>query len=159
MITGGVSNLSPERLDYLQQVMTPVCRSTSSSASTGIPTAWAPMCRIPGSPVAMPSGRDCRASRPGARACTEVGHHTAKRNPQFFLGFIPRHKRLSDETVAKHVTYDLTYFRDKGCLLSTIYQLNDGPTDTAIDRYGIRRTDGTAKPAATAIAAFVAANP
>ena len=72
-----------------------------------------------------------------------------------FLGFIPLTKRLSDDTVAQHITFDLTYFRDRGCLLAAVYQLNDGPTDTAIDRYGVRRVDGTPKPAATAMAAFV----
>ena len=87
-------------------------------------------------------------------ACTEFGHHTANRR-YLFLGFIPRRKRLSDEEVAEHIVFDLTYFRDRGSLLAAVYQLNDGLTDTAIDRYGIRRADGTPTPAATEIATFV----
>ena len=61
---------------------------------------------------------------------------------------IPLRRRLSEQTVAEHIAFDLTYFRDRGCLLAAVYQLNDGPTDTPIDRYGIRRADGTPKPAA-----------
>jgi hypothetical protein len=159
VITGAVSNLSTERLDYLQQVVTAGVPLDVVVGFHRYPHGLGPEVPHPGF-----ASRDAEWARlqsiaaGRAVACTEVGHHTARRK-YLFLGFIPRHKRLSDETIAEHVTFDLTYFRNKGCLLSTIYQLNDGPTDTAIDRYGIRRTDGTAKPAATAIAAFVAANP
>ena len=43
-------------------------------------------------------------------------------------------------------------------MLTAVYQLNDGPSDDLhLDRYGIRRQDGTWKPAAASIAAFAGA--
>jgi hypothetical protein len=155
VITGGISNLSPERLKYLEQVVTAGIPLDAVIGFHRYPHGLGPEVPHPGF-----ANRDAEWARlqtiAGGRAvaCTEVGHHTANRK-YLFLGFIPRMKRLSEETVAEHLAFDLTYFRDRGCLLAAVYQLNDGPTDTAIDRYGIRRTDGTAKPAATALAEFV----
>ena len=155
VVSGGVSNLSPERLDYLQQVVTAGVPPDVVLGFHRYPHGLAPEIPHPGF-----ANRDAEwtrlltiaAGRPVA--CTEFGHHTARRR-YLLWGFIPLHKRLSDQAIADHITYDLTYFRDRGCLLAAVYQLNDGPTDTAIDRYGIRRVDGTAKPAATAISTFV----
>ena len=155
VVSGGVSNLSPERLDYLQQMVVAGIPADVVVGFHRYPHGLGPDVPHPGF-----ASRDAEWARlqsivaGRAVACTEFGHHTAKRK-YLFWGFIPLKKRLSDEKVAEHVVYDLTYFRDRGCLLSAVYQLNDGPTDTAIDRYGIRRADHTPKPAATAIAGFV----
>jgi len=155
VVSGGVSNLSPERLDYLQQMMIAGLPADVVVGFHRYPHGLGPEVPHPGF-----ASRDAEWARlqsiVGGRAvaCTEFGHHTAKRK-YLFLGFIPLTRRLSDQTVAEHVVYDLTYFHDRGCLLSAVYQLNDGPTDTPIDRYGIRRADGTPKPAATAITGFV----
>ena len=86
-------------------------------------------------------------------ACTEFGHHTARREVP--ASWPHAQETAVGQTVAEHITFDLTYFRNRGCLLAAVYQLNDGPTDTPIDRYGIRRADGTPKPAAAAIGTFV----
>ena len=155
VVTGGVSNLSPERLNYLQQVVTAGVPLDVVIGFHRYPHGLGPQVPHPGF-----ANRDAEWARlqsiAGGRkvACTEFGHHTARRK-YLFLGFIPLTKRLSDNTIAQHITFDLTYFRDRGCLAAAVYQLNDGPTDTAIDRYGVRRADGRPKPAATAIAAFV----
>ena len=154
VISGGVSNLSRERLDYLERVVSHL----SPDIVVGFhryPHGLGPRQPHPGF-----ANRDAEWARlkqiTGGRqvACTEVGHHTA---PRRFgrLGLIRRRRRVSDEAVADHIVFDLTYFRERGCLLSAVYQLNDGPTDRPIDRYGIRRTDGTPKPAVAAIAGFV----
>jgi hypothetical protein len=155
VVSGGVSNLSPERLDYLQQMVLAGLPADLVVGFHRYPHGLGPQEPHPGF-----ASRDAEWARLQSIvagrtvACTEFGHHTAKRK-YLFWGFIPLKKRLSDEKVAEHVVFDLTYFRDRGSLLAAVYQLNDGPTDTAIDRYGIRRADGTPKPAATAIAAFV----
>jgi hypothetical protein len=155
VITGGVSNLSPERLGYLNQVVTAGIPLDVVVGFHRYPHGMGPQVPHPGF-----ANRDAEWTRlldiAGGRpvACTEFGHHTARRK-YLFLGFIPLTRRLSDETVAEHITFDLAYFRDRGCLLAASYQLNDGPTDAAIDRYGIRRWDGTPKPQATALAGFV----
>ena len=155
VVSGGVSNLSPERLDYLQQTVIAGLPADVVVGFHRYPHGLGPDVPHPGF-----ASRDAEWARlqsiAGGRtvACTEFGHHTAQRK-YLFWGFIPLKKRLSDDKVAEHVVYDLNYFRDRGCLLSAVYQLNDGLTDTAIDRYGIRRADHTPKPAATAIAGFV----
>lgn len=68
-------------------------------------------------------------------ACTELGYHTAPSNPV----------TLSDADVAEAVLWDLAFYEDRGVPLAVVYQLNDGPTETWIDRYGVRTTDGTWK--------------
>ena len=154
-ISGGISNLSPERLDYLQQMVTSGFPPDVVLGFHRYPHGLGPEVPHPGF-----ASRDAEWARLQSIAagrtvaCTEFGHHTAERKYKLW-GFIPLKKRLSDEKVAEHIIFDLTYFRDRGSLLAAGYQLNDGPTDTAIDRYGIRRAGGTPKPAATAIAEFV----
>jgi hypothetical protein len=79
-------------------------------------------------------------------ACTEFGHHTAPRPYRIFF-----RKRVSDAEAADHVEYDLDFFERHGCVLAAVYQLNDGVRDVAVDRYGIRRADGTLKEVARRI--------
>jgi len=154
VVSGGISNLSRERLDYLERVVSQL----SPDIVVGFhryPHGLGPEQPHPGF-----ADRDAEWLRlkqiAGSRqvACTEFGHHTARRRYRR-LGFFRQRRRVSEEAVAEHIVYDLRYFRDHGCLLSAVYQLNDGPTDRPIDRYGIRRADGTPKPAVAAIAEFV----
>lgn len=91
----------------------------------------------------------------GARrvACTEVGHHTAERT----WGLFGCHRvRLTDAQAAEHLLWDLGAFSAGRVELVAIYQLNDGPTNQAIDRYGLRTVDGLLKPQAEAIRWWVA---
>jgi hypothetical protein len=73
----------------------------------------------------------------GARpvACTEFGYHTAKSRPL----------TLTNSDVADAVFWDLNFFAERLVPLAVVYQLNDGPTDDWIDRYGVRTLDGTWK--------------
>ena len=68
-------------------------------------------------------------------ACTEFGYHTAKSAPL----------TLSNADVAKCVLWDLDFYDTRGVTLAVLYQLNDGPTEQWIDRYGVRTVDGTWK--------------
>ena len=146
VISGGISNLSIERLDYLAR-MAPRLPPDVIVGFHRYPRGDRPDQPHPGF-----ASRDAEWARlqeiAGARslACTEFGHHSAPRR-QRLLGFLPRRsRRVPDDVVAEYVAYDLEAFQSKGCELAAVYQLNDGPTDRPIDRYGIRRPDGTPKP-------------
>lgn len=157
VVSGGVSNLSPERLNYLAQMVGSGLPPDVVLGFHRYPHRLGPEVPHPGFSSREAEWARLQSIAAGrAVACTEFGHHTAIRK-HGFLGL--QKTRLSDQTVAEHITFDLTFFHDRGCLIAAVYQLNDGPTDTAIDRYGIRRADGTPKPAATAISAFSAAHP
>jgi hypothetical protein len=71
---------------------------------------------------------------------SEFGYHSA-----FERGLT---SPLSDEEVARCVIYEWEFWAAAGADFAVLYQLNDGPTTTALDRYGIRRLDGTLKPVA-----------
>ena len=93
----------------------------------------------------------------GARrvACTEFGHHTARRR-HTRLVWLRRSRSVPESDVASHIVNDYRYFLERAAVLAAVYQINDGPTNRPIDRYGIRRADGAPKPAVAAIAAFIA---
>jgi len=80
-------------------------------------------------------------------ACTEFGYHQGERRK--WWGFGPAF-RLTDEEVADALRLEWQYLAAWGCVRADLYQLNDGPDDSWINQFGIRRTDGTWKPAATA---------
>jgi len=77
--------------------------------------------------------------------CTEFGYHTAD--------------VLDDQGVARSVLWDLAFYDARGVDLAVVYQLNDGPGSTWMDRYGMRRVDGTWKPVADAIRATYGTRP
>lgn len=154
VITGGVSNLSPARLAYLEEVVRAGVPLDAVVGFHRYPHRRGP--QVPHQGFATREAEWARLqdiAEGRAVACTEFGHHTARR--RFGLFGVLR-KRVSETTVAEHITFDLEYFRERGAMLAAVYQLNDGPTGAAINRYGVRRADGTPKPAAAAIAAFTA---
>lgn len=66
---------------------------------------------------------------------SEFGYHTAK----FRYGWWWWQKRrLSDADVAEYVAHDWGYWERWGADAAYLYQINDGPGDSAGDRYGIR---------------------
>lgn len=77
----------------------------------------------------------------GARpvACTEFGYHTAD--------------NLTDGDVTTAVLWDLNFYTVRHALMACIYQLNDGPGDSYLDKYGMRYLDGVWKPVAEAVRA------
>ncbi|HEX6211298.1 MAG TPA: hypothetical protein VF136_11010 [Methylomirabilota bacterium] len=155
VISGGISNLSPRALRYLERM-----------CDAGLPDGVAvgfhryPRGMGPRTPQRGFRSREAEwealgrvaAGRPVA--CTELGHHTAPR-PTRFLGIFPVRRRVSDQAVADHMEYDLRFFAERGCLLTAVFQWNDGPRpDLHVDRYGLRRRDGSLKPVAARIAAI-----
>jgi hypothetical protein len=71
-------------------------------------------------------------------ACTEFGYHTASARPF----------TLDDEDVADATLWDLGFYSGGGALFACVYQLNDGPSDAYVDRYGVRALGGAWKPVA-----------
>lgn len=153
VITGGISNLSRERLEYLDRMLQGGVPDEVLLGFHRYPRGMGPR-----TPQEGFSSREAewdalmRLARGRQVACTELGHHTAPR-PTRFLGFIPVRRRVSDEDVADHMAFDLGFFAERGCALTAVYQWNDGTrADVHLDRYGIRREDGSLKPVAERIA-------
>jgi hypothetical protein len=155
VITGGISNLSRERLDYLAAVVRAGIPADVIVGFHRYPHGLSARIPHPGF-----ADRDAEWNRlldiAGSRdvACTEVGHHTAPRGRRRF-GLFGRRHRLTAEDAARDLMFDLEFFRDRGALMTAVYQLNDGPHDRSIDRYGIRDATGRPKPVVGAIQAFV----
>jgi len=156
VVSGGVSNLSRERLDYLARMTTHGLPPDVVIGFHRYPHGMSPRVPHPGF-----KDRDEEWRRlleiAGTRrvACTEFGHHTARRRQARF-GWLRPQRRVAEADVADHIVYDYQFFLERAAVVAAVYQINDGPTDRAIDRYGIRRGDGTLKPAVSAITTFVA---
>lgn len=77
---------------------------------------------------------------------TEFGYHTGARKKWGFWS-----TRWSDIQCAAFAKREWQFWAQQtGVESAYIYQLNDGPTNTTLDRYGIRRLDGSWKPSADA---------
>jgi hypothetical protein len=76
-------------------------------------------------------------------ACTEFGYQTSPGEPL----------TLTDDDVAEAVLWDLDFYATRKALMGCVYQLNDGPGDSYLDKYGVRYLDGVWKPVAEAIQA------
>jgi hypothetical protein len=155
VVSGGICNLSRASLTYLERMIV-----AGLPADVIVGFHRYPKGLTPANPQEGFGSRDDewrelqRLANGRAVACTEMGHHTAPRK-YLLWGFVPLKKRVTDQQVAEHVVFDLQFFKSRGCLLTAVYQLNDGPSDDIpVDRYGIRRLDGTLKPVSQAIAAF-----
>jgi hypothetical protein len=83
---------------------------------------------------------------------SEFGYHTAPRVTRRILGIPVQRRRWTDDQVAEYVDFEWRFWDGHGATGAVLYQLNDGPSDTTLDRYGIRRVDGTWKPVARTFA-------
>jgi hypothetical protein len=155
IISGGVSNLSRERLDYLSAVVRAGLPPDVILGVHRYPHGLSAQQPHPGF-----EDRDAEWRRlmeiAGGRdiAVTEVGHHTAPRGRRRF-GVFGSRRRLTDEEVARDVLFDLEFFRERGCLLTAVYQINDGATNRPVDRYGIRDVNKRPKPVVEALRRFI----
>ena len=70
-------------------------------------------------------------------AVTEFGYHTARQYKWIVVPF-----RWSEQQVFEYTVQEYQFWKSKGAESAYIYQLNDGPTDTHINRYGVRYADG-----------------
>lgn len=75
-------------------------------------------------------------------ACTEVGWTNAR------TSWWPCARPLGEGQVAQYLREEIEIARQAGTECCVVYQLNDGPGRDPLDRMGIRRHDGTLKPAA-----------
>lgn len=152
IVAGGISNLNQRGLDFLRDVVA----SGKLPRDITIGFHRYPDGDGPQNPHAGFASRDeewaelRRLARRYRVACTEVGHHTAERRLSAF-----KKGAISDATAAEHMLFDLKFFKSKGCSMVAVYQLNDGPGDGALDRYGIRRLSGDDKPMAASIRAWL----
>lgn len=153
VITGGISNLSEEGLEYLDRMLQAGVPDEALLGFHRYPRGMGPRKPQEGFRSREAEWKALMGLAGGRQvACTELGHHTAPR-PTRFLGFIPVRRRVSDEEVADHMAFDLEFFAERGCALTAVYQWNDGSRpDVHLDRYGIRRQDGSLKPVAERIA-------
>jgi hypothetical protein len=155
VISGGISNLSRERMEYLEVMVRAGLPSDVILGFHRYPHGLSAQQPHPGF-----ADREAEWTRlleiAGSRdvACTEVGHHTAPRGRRR-LGLFGRRQRLSAEEAARDLMFDLDFFRDRGCLMTAVYQLNDGPHDRPVDRYGIRDVAGRPKPVVRNIQQFL----
>jgi hypothetical protein len=149
IISGGVSNLNTRGLRYLRRMV-----ESGALPEDDLTIGFHRYPEAGRGPWAPHQGFDSRADEfdtlvglTDARplACTEFGYHTAD--------------VLSDEGVAASVLWDLGFYESRGVELAVVYQLNDGPGATWMDRYGVRRLDGTWKPVAEAVQAVYGTAP
>ena len=91
-------------------------------------------------------------------AVSEFGYHTAPQRRVRWLPFWwPRNTwHWSDARVLELVSAELFFWRQAGAQFAVCYQVTDGPSEAAIDRYGVLRLDGTLKPVAAAPGPLVA---
>ena len=75
---------------------------------------------------------------------SEVGYHTAPVCAGWWV--FRRCRRITDAYAAQAIDAEYDFWEAQGAQFVTRYQLNDGPTDTPLDRYGLRTVDGHWKP-------------
>jgi len=144
---GSLSNLTPSRLGWLQRVI------GSIPVSVGITVHRYPK-----------NGADDAAPQEGFKSrdaeiewlktiiegrrwgCSEFGYHTGPQR-RGHLWWTERW-HWTDAQVAAFTQRDLRRWEAWGAEFAVYYQVNDGSGGGPIDRYGVRRLDGTWKPVA-----------
>lgn len=79
---------------------------------------------------------------------SEFGFTTGNRANSWLDRLLRRRRQWSDDQVAEMVEWEWVFWAEQGARGAALYQLNDGPTNATLDRYGIRRLDGSWKPVA-----------
>lgn len=78
-------------------------------------------------------------------ACTEHGFHYETIRPYWFWPFITR-PAIDEASAAWEYNNDMYILFNQGNKYAMLYQYTDGPTDTGINRFGIKKMDGTYRP-------------
>jgi hypothetical protein len=99
----------------------------------------------------------CRIAGAARRiACTEFGYHTAPEQvgwrDALRQGRFPYTTQLTDDEVLSNLIADFRLYEHGLITDAFVYNINDGPNNTAGERWGIRRVDGSFKPAARCFA-------
>lgn len=147
---GVISNIDRNSLDWLAQVCPQLAGavfgisahhyaygSNPTAPHTGFPSLAAQIDRLGN----IAAGRDIFLS--------EFGFTTGpRRSSNWLKRLFGLTERWTDAQVAQFVRDRWALWESHGAVGAVLYQLNDGPTSDAEDRYGIRRTDGSWKPVA-----------
>jgi hypothetical protein len=150
MLFGSVSNLSRDRQAWLAGVL-PYLSATASISVHRYPakdmTAESPQKGYTSRVHETADLFDLVQGRPVY--VTEFGYHMARFQP----GLWPCvSRRLSETDVAARVAFEWKWWEASGAKAAYLYQFQDGPTDTKLDRYGIRSYTYHWKAAATTFA-------
>ena len=71
---------------------------------------------------------------------SEFGYHTAPEKTGWWI--FTRTRQRSDEQAAWDIQHEFEFLSSQGAEFAVLYQLNDGSTNTPIDRFGIRTAAG-----------------
>jgi len=142
-ITGGVSNLGERNgLKYLRRCLDQGLITGEGSVFCGVHpyrTHLYPWDLFEGRPMADILA-DVR-NEAGPFAITEIGWHTATQQRKAKHFFRRERFAFTDIDVKDFAEWDLDLGLTEGSELYTWYQLNSGPGDDALSRYGIREFD------------------
>jgi hypothetical protein len=152
VVTGGITSTSDRGLSYIERL---VAAGLPPDVIIGYHSYRTT--RTPETPLAGFASREAEFDRLRLAAAgrrlwnTEVGWHTAPFSVSkgFPLCFVKETKRWTDQDVAGFLAAELELNAAFGAEIMTVYQLNDGPSDTPENRFGIRRQDGSLKPSAS----------
>jgi len=132
---GSVSNLDQDSLAWLEQLLRACPEIPRVSVHRYSPdkhqTLWKPHAGFVDRNEELLRAFAILQGRP--YLVTEIGYHVAS--------------GLSEADQAANLAAELGYWEQAGARGVCIYQLNDGASPQPIDRYGMRRTDGTWRPA------------
>lgn len=144
ILSGGVANLDERGLAYLAN-LTPLHPDVVVGFHRYPPSGRGPLATHLGFYADREEEWDAllAVTRGRPLACTEFGYHTAEE----------RFHTRTDAEVASSVLWELDFFERHGVSLACVYQLNDGPGDTWLDKFGVRTVAGVWKPVATEIQA------
>jgi hypothetical protein len=138
LVTAGISSLSDAALNWLREALPR-------------PPWWQDLvCGFHGYNGNQPINPTTRRSElskvrsvVGARMAwnTETGWHQASTKKDFPLCW-QKKPGLTEDQVLGNLSSDVALHREAGIPIYTVYQLNDGPSDTPAHRSGIRAYDG-----------------
>jgi hypothetical protein len=161
--SAGITTLDTKRLEWLETVYALGVPSDVGVAVHTYRQETGPSVPVEGSASRAEEFEKVRRFAGTIRplAVSEVGWHTAPFKVK--KGWFGSSTRMwTDEQVAGHLQGELTVAKVAGAEFCTIFQLNDndGPNTSANyeGRFGIRRQDGTWKPQAEAVGAWVRLN-
>lgn len=147
---GGVSNLNERGIRYLRDAKADRWPASAAAVPHWYPHGDSQQTPHPGFASREAEVDALRKAIGAGRqwGIWEFGFHTANRATRIERLF-GRKRQWSDTAVLSFVLQEWKFWQEHGAAGACLYQLNDGPTNTAIDRYGIRRQDGTWKPVAS----------
>jgi hypothetical protein len=137
---GAVSNLNRRGLEYLKSLGELPADVGVTVHRYGDGTFQGPHEGFPSRDAEVAALRATIGDRPFG--VSEFGY------PKLRYGWGPFKRQITPEQAAVLLRQEIGFWAYHGASWSVIYQLNDGPTDTREDRYGIRAFDGTWRPSA-----------